>query len=286
MGLFLLLGYKSMTVLLAQVHTLKQQVETLADMFSALGNPLIEHIVARMRDLEDAIEGLPEEPEATRWWIWHSQAHLIRNLLTPIQGYARLMHIQPSQLELTSYTDEQDAQFERVNACVNAINDTITIFVEDMRAIYQTSAELPPASMTLDIALAPVWPILRYTLRDTAVVLVPQIDPDLPPVLFHPLHTTALMQHLVSMMGREWMAYGPLVVRSASEPTSAGLHFVATGLRVSQEQWEGLFKAAGDDVYYKRLIAMGGSLEQLTPQGTQEGGIILRLPWGSTSIQS
>ena len=120
MGLFLLLGYKSMTVLLAQVHTLKQQVETLADMFSALGNPLIEHIVARMRDLEDAIEGLPEEPEATRWWIWHSQAHLIRNLLTPIQGYARLMHIQPSQLELTSYTDEQDAQFECVNACVNA----------------------------------------------------------------------------------------------------------------------------------------------------------------------
>ena len=275
-----------MTVLLTQVHTLNQQVETLADMFSALGNPLIEHIVARMQDLEDAIEGLPVEPAATRWWIWHSQAHLIRNLLTPIQGYARLMHIQPSQLELTSYTDEQDAQFERVNACVNAINDTITIFVEDMRALYQTSAELPPDTMTLDIALAPVWPILRYTLRDTAVVLVPQIDPNLPTVLFHPLHTTALMQHLVSMMGREWMAYGPLVVRSAAEPTSAGLHFAATGLRISQEQWEGLFKAAGDDVYYKRLIAMGGSLEQLTSQGTQEGGIVLRLPWGSASIQS
>jgi signal transduction histidine kinase len=260
-----------MTVLLTQVLALRQQVEQLAHVFAGLKNPLIDHIVARMQDLEDAVKALPVEPEA----------HHLRNLLTPIQGYARLMHIQPSQLELTSYTHEQEVQFERVNACGNAINDTITIYVGEMRAIYQTHADLPPQAMTLTEALAPVWPIARYALRDKAVVLVPQIDADLPPALYHPLHTTALIQHLVAMIGREWMAYGPLVIRSVAEPEAAALHFAAVGLRVSQEQWEGLFKAAGDEVYYKRLTAIGGSLNLL--HSAQEGGVILRLPWATTN---
>lgn len=271
-----------MTALLAQVHTLNQQVEQLAALFAAFGNPLIEHIVARTQDLEEAIQDLPEEPHAARWWIWHSQAHLLRNLLTPIQGYARLMHIQPSQLELTAYTDEQDAQFERVNNCVNAINDSITVVVEEMRATYLTRAEQPPEALPLDAALETVWPIVRYTLRKTAVVLVPQIDSSVPPVLFHRLHTTALIQHLVSTMGCNWMSYGPLIVRSAAEPGSACLTFAASGLRVSPEQWESLFKAAGDEVYYKRLVGMGGTLDLLRPQGTQEGGMILRLPWATS----
>jgi hypothetical protein len=272
-----------MTVLLTQVLALRQQVEQLAHVFAELRNPLIGHIVSRTQDLEDAVKALPVEPEATRWWLWHSQAHHLRNLLTPIQGYARLMHIQPSQLEMTSYTHEQEVQFERINACGNAINDTITIFVNEMRAIYQTHADLRPQAMTLTEALAPVWAVMRYALRETAVALVPQIDPTLPPVLYHSLHTTALIQHLVSMMGREWMAYGPLVIRSVAEPQAAAIHFAAVGLRVSQEQWEGLFKAAGDEVYYKRLIAIDGSLDALTPHGTQEGGIILRLPWATAA---
>ena len=272
-----------MTLLLTQVHALREQVDQLAEMFAALKNPLMEHIVARTQDLEDAVKALPSESDAKRWWLWHSQAHHIRNLLTPIQGYARLMHIQPAQLEIESYTGEQAAQFERVNACANAINDTVTVFVAEMREIYQASADVPPEATRLSEALEPVWPILRYCLRDTAVVLVPQIDPDLPLVMYHSVHTTALIQYLVAKIGLEWMAYGPLMMRSSAEPEAAYIQFAAMGLRVSQDQWESLFKGPGDDVYYKRLVAMGGSLDLLTPHGTQEGGILLRLPWATTA---
>lgn len=275
-----------MTALLTQVHVLREQVEQLARMFATLKNPLIEHIVARTQDLEDAVKALPDDPEATRWWLWHSQAHNLRNLLTPIQGYTRLMQIQPSHLGMESFTEEQNTQFDRVNACGNVINDTISVIVTEMRSTYQTHAEKPPQPLSLTEALAPVWPILRYNLRETAVILVPQIDAEMPPVLYHPLHTTALIQYLVSVMGREWMAYGHLIVRSIAEVETAAIQFAASGLRVSQEQWEGLFKGAGDEVYYRRMVATGGRLDLLTPQGTQEGGIVLRLPWANQNDET
>jgi hypothetical protein len=268
-----------MTTLLAQMDALSQQVSQLATLFASLENPLIAHVVARTSELEGAIRALPTERDALRWWLWYSQTHHLRNLLTPIQGYARLMHIQPGQLGRESFTTEEAIQFERVNAEANALNELLTAFVDEMRTIYQAEAETPPQAIALHRALDRVWPILRYSLRDTAVALVPQIDPTLRPVLYHHLHTTALIQHLVSMMGREWMAYGPLTMSTQAEEQSVALRLAATGLRITAEQWEGLFKTAGDEVYYKRLVALGGTLEQIDPRGTQEGGMILRLPY-------
>jgi hypothetical protein len=275
-----------MTTLLLQVHRLRQELERLAEMFASLKNPLIGHMIARIDDLDSTVAALPTEHDALRWWLWHSQAHHIRNLMTPIQGYARLIHIQPSQLELTSYSSEQDAQFERVNTQANILNEMLTAYVDEMRSLYHAEAETPPQAMPLESALEPVWPILRYTLRDTAVVLVPEIESGLPSVLYHRLHTTALIQHLVSVMGRDWMAYGPLTLKSQSEADTMALRFAAPGLRVTDEQWEGLFKTAGDEVYYKRLTSIGGSLEQIISQGTQEGGLILHLPWAPTALDA
>jgi len=268
-----------MTTLLAQMDALSQQVSQLAALFASLENPLIEHVVARTNELAGAVRGLPTEHDALRWWLWFSQTHHLRNLLTPIQGYARLMHIQPGQLGREAYTQAEETQFERINIEANTLNYMLTAYVDEMRAIYRAEAEMPPQAITLTRALDPVWPILRYSLRDTAVVLVPQIDPTLPPVLYHHLHTTALLQHLVSAMGRDWMSYGPLTMSTQAEAHFAALRLAATGLKISQEQWEGLFKTAGDEVYYKRLVALGGTREQIDPRSTQEGGIILRLPW-------
>ncbi|GEM_PF-2773787 len=277
----------AMTVLLDQVKELRQQVDQLAALFTTLQNPLFDHIIARTHDLDVAITALPTDANALRWWLWHTQAHHLRNLLTPIQGYARLLQIQPAQIGYESYTDAEDAQFSRVNALCNAINEALTVLVEEMRTLYRVNAEMPPQALPLHIALAPVWPIVRYTLHDSAIILVQQIDPDTPSVLYHPLHTTALLQHLVATMGREWMAFGTLVIDNQREQDTMALRLVARGLRISDVQWEGLFKTAADQVYYKRLAAMGGTLERLTSQGTHEEGMAVHLPLaGADTLQT
>lgn len=275
-----------MTALLSHVKTLHQEIDHLAALFADLNNPLIEHIGARMDELQEAVAALPTETDALRWWMWHSQAHQLRNLLTPIQGYARLMHIQPAQLGRTSYTPDENTQFERANNAANTINETLTAFVDEMRTLYRAEAEQPPQAMALHSALEGVWPIVRYTVHDTAVSLVPQIETDLPPVFYHPLHTTALIQHLIAVMSHEWMSYGPLTISTHARTDALALHFAAKGLRLSDEQWQGLFKNAADAVYYKRLTDMGGTLERLISQGTHDEGIILALPWAPPAVNA
>jgi hypothetical protein len=267
--------------LASQVRALEDDVYLLIHTTDMKLYPDLHNILAiitkNIKTIHTLFETLDHE-EALKWISWHYR-HDIRLPFTPIKGYLGILQ---RGLLAIQWTPEQEACLNQAVERINSIVRTISEFLQEASDSYLAKLKTDVIKTSPQEALAPVWSIARYILRDRPFNLSLLIPSDLAPIYYSPLYTTSLLERFFRLVGEQQNLSGVVSASLKGEPEFCAFSLGVQGLCMTPALWEQAQQSFyyGDEV--ERLRELGGSIEPLVWDEGQGQGVIVRLPWAST----
>lgn len=173
-------------------------------------------------------------------------------------GYAKLLLDHPESFGGASLTSSQQYHMRRI--------------YEFGQSLYELTEEIQKSALkeriqqqkaqAVRVELAPLLqaeiPILNYVVSKKPVQLTLNVNPVA--AITSPYHLSALLQHIVTVLSHELMAYGHIQIKSYRSIQSAVIDIFCTGIQLDTEEVDTLFSKNGRYLYPRRLQKDGGSL--------------------------
>jgi hypothetical protein len=269
-----------MIELAAEVRKLQDTIETFMKITDVSLSPHLPRILAifprNVKVIRDFFELLDHE-EALKWMAWHYR-HDIIGPFVPIRGYLDILQFGMLKLDI-SWTSEQELCLNQAIEQAATLHDTLSEFLQNDLNPYRSEPKSFMTTARPEVAVAPIWSIAKYLLRDISPRFAITFQPDLPLMCYDMLYTTSLLENFFRVISREQSQSGVVTVVLKREEVFCALSIHVQDLRMTPQLWEQTQQSFyyGDEI--ERLHELGGSIEPLTWDEGQGQGVILRLPW-------